>query len=333
MSSLKEIATHLGVSEVLVSRVLSNRMGTTRASEKTRQAILNYAKKVDYVPNALAVALQRGRKGAVGVFVHGIGAVGSELSLNFIETAAKILNGQGLNLWLQFFGSDDEFYRACNSKLLRKIDGLIVAGISHDNLLENLRKAEAGGLPVAAACHGSFAEADIVNFTVDHEMQSYLTTKHLLEVGCRRIAHFRISPVRHEGYLRAHREKNIPVVGDLCVGVDGYGSKDGAEGIQRLHNSGVAFDGISAQSDAQATGALHYLVNNKVDPAEWPKITGIDNSPIARDYSPLPLTSATSEMETCARLAVEAILLKMEGHKAAAQVVPPHLVIRESTVL
>ena len=333
MASLKAIAADLGVSHALVSRVLNNNMGTTRVSQKTREAILSRAKELDYQPNPLAVALKKGRKGAVGVFLHEIGVEGSDLSGRFIQSAGRALADHGLNLWLQFFEKADEFRHACNEGLLRKLDGLIVAGLAHRDLIDSLHNIEAAGLPVVAACHGSMADSLVINFQVDEEIQSSLATRHLLDLGCRHIAHFYTSPMRYSGYLKAHAERGLIPNKNLAVPSTRYSSADGRECMKRLIEAGEFYDGIVTQSDGQAAGALQYLCLSGVPKEKWPKITGIDDSPIARDYSLVPLTSATAEMETCAKLAVTAIYDKMEGKQdIQGQLITPRLIIRQSTV-
>lgn len=333
MASLKEIAADVGVSHALVSRVLSNRMGTTRVSEKTRQAILTRAKELNYTPNPLAVALKRGRKGAVGVFLHGVGIDGSELSLQFIQEAGRQLAGKGYNMWMQFFEKKDEFMKACNEQLTSKVDGLIIAGLAHNDLLESVEELEKSGLPVVYSCHGELKKYDATNYQVDSEAQCYLTTKHLLEQGCCRVAHLLSMPIRYRGYLRAHEEMGVKPDDALAVAARDYTSKSGYEAIEHLKKNGLEFDGVAAQSDGQAAGVFQYLALHGIPREQWPLVTGVDDSPIARDFSLVPLTSATAEMATCAKLAVDAIHKKIENEAIEQIEVQPKLVIRESTRL
>jgi LacI family transcriptional regulator len=340
MPSLKAIASDLGVSHALVSRVLNNRMGTTRVSKQTRDAILKRAKELDYQPNPLAVALKKGRKGTVGVFLHGIGTAGTELSFGFIQAASQALSHLGLNLWLQFFEKEEEFLTACNQRLLRKIDGLIVAGLAHAKLQEKLREIQHHGLHVVTACHGSdslFGPDDkfrVPNFQVDYERQCHLTTQHLIHIGCRRIAHFKNSPERHQGYLNAHREAGLEPDLRLVIATQDYRMDSGAEGMRVLMESGTPFDALAAQSDAQAAGAMHYLLGTGLPKEQWPKITGVDDSPIARHFCPVPLTSVTAEMQTSAQIAVDTLFRKIEGDTTpfAGSLIEPRLSIRQSTV-
>ncbi|WP_309383823.1 LacI family DNA-binding transcriptional regulator [Cerasicoccus frondis] len=331
MASLKEIAKDVGVSHALVSRVLSNRMGTTRVSEKTRQKILDRAKELNYTPNPLAVALKRGRKGAVGVFLHAVGVPGSELSQDFMHAAAWELSSKGYNLWMQFFNKKEEFIAACNEQLLSKVDGLILAGMSHGEIIDNVQEIEKRGLPVVFSCHGDMEQYGVTNYQVDSEMQAYLTTKHLLEIGCQRVAHFMNVPIRYQGYLRAHEELGVKPDEKLVVKAVGYKCNNGVACTEELLKRKTPFDAIATQSDGQAAGVYHWYALQGIPRREWPLVTGIDDSPIARDCSIVPLTSATAEMDRCAHLAVTALHNKLEDIPVKAQQVAPKLVIREST--
>lgn len=307
-------------------------MGTTRVSEKTREAILRRAKELNYVPNPLAVALKRGRKGAVGVFLHGVGIDGSEMSLSFIQRAGQELSKRGYNLWMQFFQRKEEFLNACNQQLLSKVDGLILAGLAHDDLIDNVREIEKQGLPVVFSCHGGIEKHGVTNYQVDSEEQAYLTTKHLIGQGCTRIAHIMNMPQRYRGYLRAHEEAGLKPDDELIIPMRQYSSQAGYEAAEHLAERAVQFDAICAQSDGQGAGIYQYLARKGIPRKQWPLVTGIDDSPIARDFSLVPLTTATSEMPRCAQLAVEAIHLKIEKDEEPAKVhVAPELIIREST--
>lgn len=332
MSSLKEIAGSLGVSHALVSRVLNNKMGTTRVSDKVRKAILQKAKELDYQPNPLALALKKGQKGVVGVFLHGVGVEGSELSLEFIQAAGKALSEHRLNLWLQFFETEEEFSAVCNEKLLRKVDGLIVAGLMHESLASQIKEIEKQGLHVASACQGPLNNWDIVNYQVNPHSQCYLPAKHLIEKGCRKIAHFNTTPYRYAGFLKALTEAAVPIRNELVASTPNqYDVDAGRSATKYLLDSRCDFDGLVAQSDAQAVGAMMALSDAGIPMSKWPLITGVDNSPIAKYYGLLPITSTTAEMSTCARLTVDAITKKIAGSAVSPQLAEPSLVVRRSS--
>ena len=64
--SLKQIAEATNLSISTVSRVLRNQ---SEISQKTREKVMEYAKKLNYRPNLLIQGIQTGRTGNVGIMV------------------------------------------------------------------------------------------------------------------------------------------------------------------------------------------------------------------------------------------------------------------------
>ena len=220
----------------------------------------------------------------------------------------------------------------CNEKLLRKVDGLIVAGVMHESLASQIKEVEQKGLHVASACQGPLNNWDIVNYQVNLHSQCYLPTKHLIEKGCKRIAHFNAMPYRYAGFLKAHVEAALTVRDELVVNCgESFDVEVGRTGTKQLLEAGREFDGLVAQSDAQAVGAMMALSDAGIPMSKWPLITGVDNSPIAQFYGLLPITSSTAEMSTCARMTVEAIMKKIAGEPVFPQLAEPSLVVRRSS--
>lgn len=84
MSSLKELASIVGVSPTTVSFVLNGREKEMRISEEVANKILKAAKEMSYRPNNIAVALRTGQTKIIGLIVEDIGN-------NFFSTLAKTI--------------------------------------------------------------------------------------------------------------------------------------------------------------------------------------------------------------------------------------------------
>lgn len=332
MASLKKIAGDLGVSYTLVSKVLSGRLGTTGVSAKTRDAILKKARELDYTPNRLAVALKAGRKGAVGIFLHHLGSPGSEVSDQLLRGLAEGLEKSGYRMWLRFFTTDEEFLAACDEKLKSEIDGLIVAGVQHTGLITRLREMDRRELPVISVFsnHSKQARSLMTNVGVDYEMQGFLATKHLLEQGCRQLAHFHTIEKRYQGFLRAHQEMKVKINSKLVVAAKYFTFEEGKRCLEMLFKSQMPFDGIVCQSDAQAVGAINELVRRGVQIPDTVRITGVDNSPMAASCI-VPITSVTAGMRQAGLKAVEFLLEKIGGNPVQPTLVEPELVVRRSS--
>lgn len=332
MASLKQIAGELGISYTLVSKVLSGRLGTTGVSDKTRDAILRKAKELQYTPNRVAVALKAGRNGAVGIFLHHLGTPGSEISDHLLRSLAKGLEKSGYRMWLRFFTTDEEFLAACDERLKSEIDGLIVGGVGHDKLLANLQEIDQQGLPVVSVFNDSFVGGDssVTNVVVDYEMQGFLPTQHLLQQGCRRLAHFRTIDRRYKGFLRAHNENNVKVDPKLVINSNGFTFEDGKRCLGKLLKTKAPFDGIVCQSDSQAVAVATEFARQGVDVPGEVKLTGIDNCPLA-EYCITPVTSVTSGMQKAGLKAVELLLKRINGQTVSSVLIEPQLVERKSS--
>lgn len=305
-------------------------MGNTRVSEATRQIIAARIQEAGFRPNRLALALKGGHKGYVGVFLHKHGTYGSELNEHFISAISDSLAERGLGLWLRFFTCDREFLDACSNRLLKEIDGLVVAGIAHPELHDNLRSLQSEGLPVVCAFAQWQEKQDLPNVCVDVEKQGWLAARHLTEIGCRRLVRIHCHENRQRGFLKGLEEAGITPVPALMIESNGFGYEEGLQCIDTLVRSGETFDGVSTDSDALAAAVTHYLLRTGRPRDMWPKIVGNDDSPIAR-HCAVPLTSVTSEIRERARCVVTKLFDRIDGKKISSQLISPQLIVREST--
>jgi LacI family transcriptional regulator len=329
VASLKDIAGSLGVSVALVSKVLNRRMGTSGCSEKTRKAILAKAKQLRFRPNPLAVALRAGRKGTVGVFVHPIGNPGSGLVESLLDGIAEACNRNRERIWLSFFKTGDEFGERAPSEAQHEVDGLLLAGVSHPELAPLLRGFRKQGVPVVSVCTRPVLPS-IPNVFTDEEALGYLATRHLLERGCRRIAHVGRLPSRIRGYRRALRAHGLPFSPALVRETKEFALGEGGAAVRAWLAAGMRFDGVVAQSDNQALGAMYELLRHGRKVPQEVKVVGIDNSPIC-DLSPVALSSVSQEMQEVGRRAAEMLLDGIAGKRMSSCVVPPQVIRRASS--
>ncbi len=333
MASLKRIAGDLGVSYTLVSKVLSGRLGTTGVSAKTREAILARAAELEYVPNHLAVALKAGRKGSVGIFLHGIGSPGSDVTDRLLGGLAQGLEQSGLRMLLRFFKTEEEFLAACDVRLRSEVDGLIVAGATHPELIPKFMELEEKNVKVVSIFN-EFPRKTLeqsTNVVADYELQGYLPTKHLLDQGLRRIACLDTVENRTQGFRRAFEEANFTPRPSQFVRCKSFSYEDGIVAADEILQTPNGMEGVVCQSDSQALGLIHQLNKKGVRVPNDIKVTGVDNSPLAR-YCIVPITSVTSEMRPSGLKAVELLLQKIEGQKVQSIKLTPKLEIRESSL-
>jgi LacI family transcriptional regulator len=328
--SLKDIAAELGISPGLVSKVLNGRLGTTGVSPARRDEIVARAKMMGYIPNRTARALKFGRLGSVGVFLHPPGELGTEISSLFLQGVSEALAASNSHLWLTFYSKDSEFSRELQiSDIRQHADALVIAGVPHPGLLPALRQLDESGLPVVTALENHYSE-HLPNVCVDNMLQGYLPTEHLIELGCRKIAHVATHSVRSEGYKAALQAAGIGWDPELLVKASDYKIETGRVAVRDLLNRNVEFDGIVAQSDHQALGIILELTSRGIAVPEKVRITGVDDSPLCAG-SPIPITSVSSEAFEVGRLAVEMVLDRLKGSAPKSVSLKPRVIRRASS--
>ncbi len=338
-TSLKDIAQALGVSYSLVSKVMGGNMGNTRARPEVIQAIEAKAREMEYHPHPLASALKRGRKGAVGVLIHPVGEEGTEIATKLLRGISTGLDEHRMRLWLRFYGTDDDAFKHLDKRARSEMDGLIVVGVVHDTTLDLVAKLHAAGMPVVTVFDRD-QRPGLTNVISDVAQQGYLATEHLLAEGCRRIAHLVTTPMpdpedsdRYRGFLAAHRAHGVAPDPALMFRAPNFKLSSGELAVRHWLDQGLEFDGIVAQSDHQAIGAIHELLRRGIRVPEQVRAVGVDDSPLCL-ASPVPLTSVTAEWVDVGQRAAELIASEIEGQKQSpSQLIPPRLVIRQSSVL
>src|SRR6266705_390524 len=180
---MKDIARDLGVSVITISKVLRNHPDV---GDETRERVLARVKELDYQPNLAARSLVTGRTYLVGLVVPDL------LHPFFAEIAkslSDVLRGSGYYLIISSSEEDPDLEeQEINQLLARRLDILIIAYCrSTVDLFFSIEKQKTPYVLIDRALPGLSA-----NFVgVDDEAVGMLATKHLIDVGCRKIAHIR----------------------------------------------------------------------------------------------------------------------------------------------
>jgi DNA-binding LacI/PurR family transcriptional regulator len=329
MVSMKDIARELGISVGFVSKVLSGRLGTSSVSPRMQKRILKKADDLGYVPNRNAIRLFSGTKETIGVFIHPWGSPGSNLVFDFLHGVTKGLSATDYQTWLNIFEEATEFYGQLTLQQLRqRVDGLLVGGSTQNSwLLPQLARIKKAGVPLVTFFEK--ARPGIVNICVDYYQQGRLPTQHLLTINCRKIIHIKVLESRYQGYADALREAGLSVKPENVVSCENFGIEAGRMAVRKLLKAKRSFDGVVAQSDQQALGAIQELLAHRIRVPDQVRVTGVDDSPIAL-MSPIPLTSVTSEAHNMGSLAVECMLKMLARKPVKSMALPPHLVVRSS---
>jgi LacI family transcriptional regulator len=257
---MKDIAKDLGVSVVTVSKVLRNH---SDIGESTRERVLQRVKELDYRPNLAARSLVTGRSYLVGLVVPDL------LHPFFAEVAQALsdrLKKSGYYLIISSSEEDPELEeREIDQLLARRLDALVVA--SSRSTVELFFRMERQHTPYVLIDR-SFSGLSANYVGVDDVAVGVLATKHLIDVGCSRIAHIR-GPEngpgirRLEGYKRALAQQGLSFREDYVVAqqtVDTESRLRGGEAMRKLLKLKPRPDGVFCYNDPLAMGAIDYVL-------------------------------------------------------------------------
>jgi LacI family transcriptional regulator len=333
--SLREVARLAGVSPGTASRVLSG--SSYPVSPGTRARVEDAAKTLNYVTNFAARALVTGRSSIVGAIVHDITDPYFSAVVRGLQDEAA---AEGL---VVLVGNDDreaaklELY--LTMMLSQKPAGVVlVGGEVHDAaarlpVAQAVQRLRSQGVPVAAV--GRY-ELDIPYVAIDDAAAVETAVTHLLQLGHRRIAFVggsRNSTTlvdRHAGYVAALNHAGVPVDESLVVQTP-MTLTGGAEAVERLIESGVAFTAVFAPSDEMAFGVVSGLRRLGLRVPADVSVVGMDDVSMAAHADP-PLTTISvpaRELGTAAwRLLMRG---EVDGPEDGVSRLACDLVIRAST--
>lgn len=325
-ATLLEVAALAGVSISTVSRIVN---GTVSVSDEKREAVERAIAELNFTPNALAQSLKRGRSMTVGVVTPLVIGLSINDTMEGIDTG---LSGTGyVSLIVTAHFDPREEMERCRLLLSRRVDGLIVVSSSLDT---DSVCSLAQSVPVVTIGR-AVAAPNVLSMTIDNESGGYLATRHLIDIGHRRIVHVtgrkdRASAAdRLGGYRRALAEAGIPFDPKLIV--DGsYTELSGVAAVAHLFEVGTDFTAIFAANDQSAAGVALALHRRGIRIPDDVSLVGFDDTNAAR-YAVPPLTTVRVPQFEIGQLAVRGLLDLIAGKNTAVAASLPQLVVREST--
>src|ERR1019366_4395214 len=331
---LKDIASDLNLSVVTISKVLRDHPDI---SQETRVRVLKRMKELNYRPNLAARALVTGRSYIAGLVVPDL------VHPFFGQVAKGLSNGlrkKGYSLVLSSSEDDPELERQEIEQLLaRRVDVLIVA--STQSTVETFHRLEEQKVPYVLIDRKF--DGLVANFVgVDDAAVGELATAHLIDAGCRRIAHIggpNVSTAlgRVAGFRRALEARGIAVAPEyieMREHGDDAGDASGYKAMQRLLALAPPPDGVFCYNDPTAMGAMKAVLEAGLRVPEDVAIAGCGNVAYA-DFLRVPLTSVDQQSnaigERTARMAL-ALLESGSPGRPKTVLLEPKLVVRASTL-
>ena len=293
---MKDIARDLGVSAVMVSKVLR---GHPDIGQATKDRVLERVRELKYRPNLMARSLVTGRTFMVAFvvpdLVHGFF---SEIAI----TVSTELRKHGYSILIAWTAENPEVQSSEIQHLLSMgIDAMIVATTGDDT--SSFELLEERGVPYL------LVNREVPGLKVpfvggDDGLTGRMATQHLIDQGCTRIGHIcgpSMSPGlrRLKGYRLALADAGQPVNEAYIVTPldDGQRSfQHGFEATKRLLAIKPRIDGLFCFNDPLAIGAIEAVFAAGLRVPEDIAIIGCGNHPMGEAIR-LPLSTIEQDMK------------------------------------
>ncbi len=334
MASILDVARLAGVSTATVSRVVS--AAPYAVSPATRERVLDAARALDYVPNALARGLNKSHVPVVGVIVHDITDPYFSEVVRGVEDAASVGGS------LVIVGSSDRDAERENAyvRLLRSMRAstIIFAGsglddpAANEELARHLAAMRGYGAAVVHLSPHAFGDADI---GVDNAAGIASMVAALVALGHRQIA-FLAGPrtlhvARHRlaGYQHGLAAAGIAPDDRLVVST-GFNQAGGELAVDALLAGDAPFTAICAANDLLALGAMRRLEALGIRVPTDVSVAGFDDIATAAVTAP-GLSTVRLPLHEIGRRGFEFAEALLAGRSPEPTVLPTELVLRDST--
>ncbi len=327
--TLKDIAELAGVSESTASRALNN---SPLISEKTRQMVAHASRQLNYQVNRISI---------IGMIEPNIT---NPYYSEFISAIESYTYEAGFSMVLGFSGFNLAREKDQIDHLLSQgVQGMIL--IPTDANADHIQALLKENIPCVILGTGHIVGTDHVS--VDTSMGATIATRHLLELGHRRIGLVNGSQrvaacrARLTGYRRALEEYNVAFDPRLHAETE-VDENGGVQAMtQLLPQIKNGMSAVYTVSDVMALGAIRKLSEAGLRVPQDISLASCDDIPVAEQLNP-PLTTVWHPKRELGTLAAKFLIKQIETRKERGEgwkekypfqsaTFLPYLIVRQST--
>jgi len=286
--TIKDIARVAGVSHTTVSRALHNHPAIT---PRTTQRIQTIAVQLGYLPSAVARGLKTSRSRTLGVILS---QIDDPFFSEVLEGIEGTLRPQGYSLLVAASQQDPAKEKAIVQDLIeRRVDGVILCAppfrAEHSHTFQEYR------LPITVINN---QDAEDYQYSIYHDdvYGSRMVTRHLLDLGHRRIAYLgnasagRSNRDRLNGFQAEMSRAGLTMTSDYFVQAANGRPEAGMNCARRFTELAAPPTAIACFNDMLAVGLLHGLKQAGWRIPQDCSVAGFDNIEISAYLDP-PLTT------------------------------------------
>jgi len=332
--TIYDIAGQLGVSPATVSRALND---NPSISISTRKKINSLAEKLGYRHNHFASSLRLQKTHTIGVILH-------ELNSYFITSVLagieKIATEAKYNLIIAH-SAENPNLEAANARNLfhKRVDGLIASLSFETEDLTHFKQFQSKNIPIVFFDR-VFETSETAKVIINNFQAGYDATAHLINQGCKRIAHITSSLKRNvyaerkRGYKQALEDHKLKFDEKLVI-IDGFKEDDAIRSAKRILSMKNLPDGIFITNDFCAAVVMQILKDAGIRIPKDIAIVGFNNDSIGKIINP-KLTTINYPGFEMGQIAARTLINHLKGvwdmNLTNTIVIKSELIVRESSL-
>lgn len=332
--TIHDIAKKLNITASTVSRALNDH---PRISTATKKAVLKVAEKLNYQPNNIAAALRNGKSNILGIIVP---TIDRSFFSSVIRGIEEIANTSRYNVMIcQTYDKYEKELQTVEALLNARVDGIIVSHSKDAHDFSHLIKVKERGIPLILFDRFN-SDLEVSQVVIDDFLGAYKATEHLIQQGCKRIAHFTntIKVSIYKERLRGYQEalKNNGLIYDESLVIESnLQLEDGRNSMLQLLKLKALPDAVFSASALGIAGAMQVLKERKIKIPGDIALVGFSNEAFTQFTDPTLTTVDQHSLRmgiAAAEIFLEEIANDTQKFIPQKIVLKPELIIRESSL-
>lgn len=332
--TIYDLAKELNISAATVSRGLKN---YPSISKETKKRIHDLATARGFQLNNFASSLRSNKTSTIGVMVH---ELNSSFMVSVLSGIENILGGTEYDILIAHSGEKGQKEITNAQNLFQKrVDGLITSLAFDTPDLRHFDPFLKKKIPVVFFDRVE-ENSEGAKVIIDNFKGGYDITKHLIQQGCRRIAHLtanlnrNVYQKRFEGYKAALKEFSIPYDEKLLF-VTGLNKEEVTAATKKMLKMKTRPDGLFATGDFAAAISIQVFKEAGLKVPDDIAVAGFNNDAVGTIIEPHLTTINYSGFhmgEIAARLLLDHLTGETDISMTNTVMMNAEMIVRESSL-
>ncbi|TNG92934.1 substrate-binding domain-containing protein [Pasteurellaceae bacterium USgator11] len=313
---LQDIANHLGITKMTVSRYLRDPKTVAPA---TREKIAAAIEQFGYIPNVASRIMSSAKSHAIGVLVP---SLTNQVFADVIKGIESVTELSGYQTMLAHFGYSPEIEeQRIRSLLSYNVDALILSENVHSK--QALKMLQVANIPIIEIMDLKHSKpvAQAVGF--DNRLASQQMTETMIQQGRKNIVYFAARMDQRtlqkiEGYEKAMQQHRLQPYKLLTEQASSFSL--GAQQLRQIISQRPNTDGILCTNDDLAIGAVFECQRQGIPISQRIAIAGFHGHNVGQAMTPQLASVITPRFEI-GKIAAQEIIDRLNGITIAQEII------------